>query len=71
LQHDIGKPDYVTGLDVQTRIGPPDFERELAEIAAAHREQAVDVFYCGPPGLGRSLARVCRSQALRFRYERF
>jgi predicted ferric reductase/Ca2+-binding EF-hand superfamily protein len=71
LQHDIGKPDYVTGLDVQTRVGPPDFEKELAEIAAEHRAQPVDVFYCGPPSLGRTLERICRDQALRYRTERF
>jgi len=61
----------VTGLDVQTRIGPPDFEQELAEIARLHRSHAVDVFYCGPPKLGRILNRICRNQALRYRAERF
>lgn len=71
LQHDIGKPDFVTGLDVQTRIGPPDFEQELAEIARLHRSQPVDVFYCGPPKLGRTLSRICRDQALHYRAERF
>ena len=71
LQHDIGKPDFVTGLDVQTRIGPPDFDKELRAIAERHRPSAVDVFFCGPPSLGRKLSRICRDQALRYRAERF
>ena len=71
LQHDIGKPDFVTGLDVQTRIGAPDFEKELSAIAERHRPSAVDVFFCGPPSLGRKLSRICRNQALRYRAERF
>jgi predicted ferric reductase/Ca2+-binding EF-hand superfamily protein len=71
LSHDIGKPDFVTGLRTQTRVGAPDFDHELAEIAARHAPDRVDVFYCGPPGLGKKLARTCRRLALGFRQESF
>ncbi|HWA76767.1 MAG TPA: EF-hand domain-containing protein [Polyangiaceae bacterium] len=71
LAHDIGKPDFVTGLSTQTRLGAPDFEKELAEIAERHAPAPVDVFFCGPPSLGSKLAGICRRLALRFREERF
>jgi predicted ferric reductase/Ca2+-binding EF-hand superfamily protein len=71
LAHDIGKPDFVTGLSTQTRLGAPDFDQELGEIAARHAPEDVDVFFCGPPSLGRKLAATCRRLALSFRQERF
>jgi predicted ferric reductase len=71
LAHDIGKPDYVTGLSTQTRLGAPDFEQELAEIQARHAPEPVDVFFCGPPSLGSKLASACGRLALCFRQERF
>jgi NADPH oxidase len=71
LAHDIGKPDFVTGLRTQTRLGAPDFEQELGEIAARHAPEPVGVFFCGPPSLGRKLQAACRRLALSFRQERF
>jgi predicted ferric reductase len=71
LAHDIGKPDFVTGLHTQTLLGAPDFEQELGEIAARHAPDEVDVFFCGPPSLGRKLSATCQRLALSFRQERF
>jgi NADPH oxidase 5 len=71
LSHEIGKPDWVTGLRTQTRVGAPDFDAELSVIAARHAPEPVDVFFCGPPGLGRKLSASCRRQALRFHQEVF
>jgi len=71
LSHEIGKPDWVTGLRTQTRVGAPDFDHELSVIAERHASQPVDVFFCGPPGLGRKLAASCRRHALRFHQEVF
>ncbi|HEY0468630.1 MAG TPA: EF-hand domain-containing protein [Polyangiaceae bacterium] len=71
LLHEIGKPDWVTGLRTQTRVGAPDFDAELAKIAALHAPAPVDVFFCGPPGLGRKLSASCRRLALRFHQEVF
>ncbi|HKO47347.1 MAG TPA: ferric reductase-like transmembrane domain-containing protein, partial [Polyangiaceae bacterium] len=71
LSHEIGKPDWVTGLRTQTRVGAPDFDAELAAIAARHAPEPVDVYFCGPPGLGRKLSASCRRLALRFHQEVF
>lgn len=71
LSHEIGKPDWVTGLRTQTRVGAPDFDSELASIAKRHAPEPVDVFFCGPPGLGRKLSASCRRLALRFHQEVF
>ncbi len=71
LSHEIGKPDWVTGLRTQTRVGAPDFDYELSAIAARHAPEPVDVFFCGPPGLGRKLSASCRRLALRFHQEVF
>jgi len=71
LSHEIGKPDWVTGLRTQTRVGAPDFDVELAAIAARHAPDPVDVFFCGPPGLGRKLSASCQRLDLRFHQEVF
>ena len=71
LAHDLGKPDLTTGLRSQTRLGAPDFDHELAAIAARHAPDVVDVFFCGPPGLGRRIKDACRRHALRFHQEVF
>jgi predicted ferric reductase/Ca2+-binding EF-hand superfamily protein len=69
--HALGEPDHVTGLRSKTRMGPPDWRRELREIAARHAPEPVDVFFCGPPGLGRVVRAACRHVGLRFRQEHF
>ena len=71
LSHEIGKPDWVTGLRTQTRVGAPDFDYELSAIAARHAPDPIDVYFCGPPGLGRKLSASCRRLALRFHQEVF
>jgi predicted ferric reductase len=71
LAHDVGKPDVFTGLQAQTRVGEPDFERELREIAERHAPDQVDVFYCGRPELGRKLQKICTRLGLSFRPEPF
>jgi hypothetical protein len=43
----------------------------LASIAARHRGVAVDVYFCGPPGLGALLAPLCRGLGMSFREEKF
>lgn len=71
LSHEIGKPDWVTGLRTQTRVGAPDFDLELSAIAGRHAPAPVDVFFCGPPGLGRKLSLSCQRHGLRFHQEVF
>jgi ferredoxin-NADP reductase len=66
-----GAPDLVTGLRAKTHMGQPDWDRELRAIAAAHAPERVDVFFCGPPGLGQKLRTVCSRVGMGFREERF
>jgi Ca2+-binding EF-hand superfamily protein/ferredoxin-NADP reductase len=71
LSYDMGKPDLVTGLRTETRLCSPKFEEELNEIAERHGRDQVEVFFCGPPSLGRKLKRICARLGLRFREEGF
>jgi len=71
LSHRLGRPDWATGLRTQTGIGAPEFGAELSEIAARHAPDAVDVYFCGPPGLGRKVKKICAAQSIPFRQESF
>jgi predicted ferric reductase/Ca2+-binding EF-hand superfamily protein len=69
--HASGRSDMITGLRTHTHVGHPDWDALLGEIATRHGAAAVDVFFCGPPGLARKIAAVCRRIGLRFYEERF
>lgn len=71
LLHQQGNPDLLTGLKSKTNMGRPDWGEELARIADQHAPDSVEVFFCGPPGLGRQLKQVCRDLGLRFHAEDF
>lgn len=71
LAHDQGFGDVVTGLRAYTHIGQPDWKRALSAIRAAHAPSKVDVFFCGPPGLGAKVRKVCRQLEMPFHEERF
>jgi predicted ferric reductase/Ca2+-binding EF-hand superfamily protein len=63
--------DLVTGLRAGTRMGHPNFEKELGRIAALYAPEPVSVYFCGPPGLGRKVRAVCIELGLDFRQEHF
>jgi predicted ferric reductase/Ca2+-binding EF-hand superfamily protein len=69
VSYSLGNPDQVTGLRTKTRIGQPDWRRELSAIRTLHAPDDVDVFFCGPPGLARHLRKVCGELDMRFRQE--
>jgi ferredoxin-NADP reductase len=71
LMHASGRSDMITGLRTHTHFGRPDWHGMLASIAARHRGVAVDVYFCGPPGLGALLAPLCRALGMSFMEERF
>ncbi|HEY6722712.1 MAG TPA: ferric reductase-like transmembrane domain-containing protein [Polyangiaceae bacterium] len=71
LLHQQGDPDLLTGLRSKTNMGRPDWHQELSEIAEQHRPEPVEVFFCGPPGLGRQIHAACRDLQLGFRQEDF
>ncbi|MEQ8828841.1 MAG: EF-hand domain-containing protein [Alphaproteobacteria bacterium] len=53
---EVGR-DLLTGLRAPTRLSRPNWRAVFSEIRAAHPESDVDVFFCGPEGLSRVLAR--------------
>jgi NADPH oxidase 5 len=65
-----GRSDLITGLRTKTHLGAPDWEALLGAVAKQH-DEPVDVFFCGPPGLGAKLRRVSLRLGMRFREERF
>jgi len=71
LSHDLGNPDLMTGLRAQTHIGMPDWKAELSRIRALHAPGPVDVFFCGPPALGRKIREACGELGLPYRQEHF
>jgi predicted ferric reductase len=66
-----GVSDMMTGLRTHTHLGPPDWQAMLGAIAKKHKDQRVDVFFCGPPGLGAKLRPLCEGLAMTFREEKF
>jgi predicted ferric reductase/Ca2+-binding EF-hand superfamily protein len=63
--------DIITGLRTHTTLGAPDFDRLLEGFYRSPHLPRPQVFFCGPPPLGRVIARSCRRLGLRFRQERF
>jgi len=69
--HAMGYRDLLTGLRTKTQMGDPDWRRVLGEIARRHAPAPVDVYFCGPHGLGKKLSPLCAELGMRFRDERF
>lgn len=65
------RADLVTGLCARTTLGAPDWDALLGEIHAAHAPSAVDVFYCGPPGLAPRVREASERHGMHFRQEHF
>ena len=70
VAHDLGDPDVFTGLASMTNMGPPDWRAEVSAIAERHHGTA-EVFFCGPPGLGRTVRGACAEFGLPFHQEQF
>ena len=71
MLHESGKDDIVTGLRTHTHMGQPDWERMLYLIREQHAPEAVDVYFCGPPGLATKIRPICARLAMTFREEKF
>jgi ferredoxin-NADP reductase len=59
------------GMRTTTHAGHPDWRIVLTAIADQHAPEPVEVFFCGPPGLGRKLRDHCAHIGLRFHEEKF
>ncbi|HEY2511983.1 MAG TPA: ferric reductase-like transmembrane domain-containing protein, partial [Polyangiaceae bacterium] len=71
IMHASGRSDLITGLRTHTHFGSPNWKAMLGEIARRHQPVKVDVYFCGPPGLGTRLKPLCEGLGMRFREERF
>ena len=71
IMHASGRSDIITGLRTHTHMGPPDWDGLLSNVVRKHQGEAVDVFFCGPPGLAAKLRPICRRLGVSFREERF
>ena len=70
LLREKGHPDLVTGLLTKTHMGHPDWESELAAIQRGAPEP-VHIYFCGPPGLGRTIASIAKRLGMPYREEKF
>ena len=66
-----GRSDLITGLHVHTHTGQPDWDSLMRGVAEQHGTVPIDVYYCGPPGLGARIARICTRKWMSFREEKF
>jgi predicted ferric reductase/Ca2+-binding EF-hand superfamily protein len=71
LMHAAGRSDFMSGLRAKTHFGVPNWDEMLGAIARRHAGETVDVYFCGPPGLGAKLRPLCQKLGMTFREERF
>ena len=71
LLHKSSEVDLITGLRSKSQFGRPDWKLILADIQASNPGARVDVFFCGPPGLGEGLRREAHLLGMTFRIEVF
>jgi predicted ferric reductase/Ca2+-binding EF-hand superfamily protein len=63
--------DPLTHLRAVTSAGRPNWERIFAEVAVKHAGMPVDVYFCGPPGLGKALRRAAAKFGFYYHEEKF
>lgn len=63
--------DLVTGLQARTRMGHPKWEDIFTKLARRYRNQKVDVYFCGPPGLSTVLKRNAHRVGFGYHKENF
>ena len=66
-----GDPDVVTGLHIETHMGSPGWPVLLSSIAGEAAGEAVDVDFCGPPGLAAKIIPREPKAGMSFRQEAF
>ncbi len=71
LVQEAGGRDLVSGLHTRMRMEHPDWATELRQIQESHPETTPEVFFCGPPGLGRAIRKECVRLGMPYHEERF
>lgn len=65
------RKDMTTGLRSRTNFGRPDWDALFSDISRKHGVRSVNVFFCGPEQLGRSIRKAATRFGFRFRKENF
>lgn len=63
--------DPITGLRARTNAGRPSWDKVFREIAEEYPNECIDVYFCGPPGLGASVRKAARRHGLFYHEEKF
>ncbi|MBW2460467.1 MAG: ferric reductase-like transmembrane domain-containing protein [Deltaproteobacteria bacterium] len=65
------RQDLITGLRSRTTLGAPRWAELMRSFAREHAPDLPEVFFCGPPGLGKKARRAAAGEGLPFRQEHF
>ncbi len=65
------RKDLTTGLQSRTNFGRPDWDAIFAGISKKHGSGSLNVFFCGPTPLARSVHQAATRFGFRFRKENF
>ncbi|WP_299488958.1 NADPH oxidase family protein [Acaryochloris sp. IP29b_bin.137] len=65
------KVDLITGLKKQIQPGRPEWDKIFTQLKKQYPDEKVDVFYCGPRGLSRTLRHKCNDCGFSYRKENF
>ncbi len=71
LLHHQHQVDLITKLKNQIQAGRPDWDDIFKQLKEKYPSEPVDVFYCGPRGLSRSLRQKCNRYGFSYRKENF
>nr|AFK48511.1 unknown [Lotus japonicus] len=52
------------GVDIRTHLGIPNWEKVFTQLASAHPNSRIGVFYCGSPALTKTLKSLCQETSL-------
>ena len=63
--------DPITGLLAKTASGRPNWNRIFAQLRKQHSGQRVDVYFCGPPALGKQIRQSANGQGFHYQEEKF
>lgn len=64
LQHAKNGVDVISESRIRTHFGIPNWEKVFTQLASAHPNSRIGVFYCGSPALTKTLKSLCQETSL-------